>query len=335
MQSFAFWYEAENEIKNISAKLNFNLWTECGWKKNTQYLDVGFLLLGWQPTIKLNFFVPFDVDIANIYDLGEFFKTPELASAIFNENLQSAPEENKKDFLVRNKDTNSDFIIYCLDIKKDLEIIQYNESTNEKNNDSVGTIIRIDLSDKNLDSSKPLYFRFRIKDVNLNNLVKKYSTDKHGLQSVFNTTYTVDFRFYNKRSLDKSLLEQINNHFIIPIDSIHFLVITKTHVNLVTSECQGRKLEENVWDEYVNSFKTKNKTTDLIAYHFKEKFKKGQINGTTDNLLWDNKNGACEFFIKYEVEKSIWLIYLFLTIGLGALGSFLSTLFCHFVFPQW
>lgn len=327
MQSFAFWYEADKKVENIFAKLNFNLWTECGWKKNPQYLDIGFLLNNWGNAKKLNFFVPFKVEVNNICDLGEFFKVPELASAIFNENLQPAPEENLKCFEIKNKDNDSSFLIYCLDENKDLHFESYNESDNELD---VGTIISIDLSNKSLDKSKQLYFRFRIKDTNFENLVKNYSSDTHGLQSVFNTTYTVDFRFLNKRTLNKSLLEMINKHFIMPIDSIHFLLMTKTHVNLITTDCQGRKLEEKIWNAYINN----NPSNDLIAYHFRTKFKTIEMKNNTEIVHWKNIYGACDYFIKYEIEKSIWPLYLLLTIGLGTIGSFLATLFTHYVFPK-
>lgn len=205
--------------------------------------------------------------------------------------------------------------------------------SNKSDTNTSGTIISIDLSNKNLDKTKEIYFRFRIKNVNFDNLIRKYSSDKHGLQSIFNTTYTVDFRFYNKRSLNKSLLEEMDKHYIMPIESVHFLIMTKTYVNLITSDCKGRKLEEKVWDAYVGVSQEKKKTKDLIAYHFKEKFKKNKDeNGK--NMSTCNPLGSCEFFIKYEVEQSIWPIYLLLTIGLGAIGSFLATLFTHYVFPK-
>ena len=330
MQSFAFWYEAEKTIDDISAKLNFNLWTECGWKKNQSFLDIGFLLSSWKDVKKLNFFVPFKVDEKNVENLGDCFKSPELASAIFNENLQPSPEGDKKEFLVTNKDTNDQFLIYCLDIDKDLHFMPFMDSASgTKKDNSEGTVIILDLSQKDIDKTKNIYFRFRIKNVNFDNLLRKYSSDKHGLQSVFNTTYTVDFRFFNKRSMNKTLLEKINNQHVMPVESLHFLVITKTHVNLITSDCKGRKLEENIWDDYVKDSQTDNKTTDLIAYHFKEKFRSIKKESEKPVVSWDNKNGSCEFFIKYEVEKSIWPLYLALTIGFGIIGSFLSTIFTH------
>lgn len=102
MQSFAFWYEADNIIENISAKLNFNLWTECKFKNNPTFLDIGFLLTNWENIKKLNFFVPFNVCESNISDLGESLKTAELACAIFNEDLQPVTTEANKSFELKN-----------------------------------------------------------------------------------------------------------------------------------------------------------------------------------------------------------------------------------------
>lgn len=317
MQSFAFWYESDTQLDNVSAKMNFNLWTECKWGKK-DYLDIGFLLTNWSGIKMLNFYVPFKINSQNIDDLGNFLKKPELACAIFNENLQPSPEESKKDFLIKNIETNEEFLAYGLDTKFDIKILPYNEDE--------GSIIKINLEDKKLDSTKKLYFRFRIKNADLSNLIKKYSSDKSGLQSVLNTTYTIDFRFFNKRSLNKTLLEKINQSYKMPIESIHFLVITKTYVNLITSNCQGRKLEESVWNEYIND--TKKNTKELIAYHFKEKFRKKD---NADNTEWDNKYGAWDVFIKYTVEKSIWWLYILISLLLGSIGSFICTIFCKFV----
>lgn len=99
---------------------------------------------------------------------------------------------------------------------------------------------------------------------------------------------------------------------------------------LKTKAKQGRKIEENVWNEYLDSCKKNPK--DLIAYHFKEKFKKED---NKDGIDWKNKYGAYDIFIKYTIEKSIWWLYIIFTILLGSLGSFFCTLFCHFVFPCW
>ena len=334
MQSFAFWYEADNKIENVSAKLNFNLWTECKFKKNPSFLDIGYLLTNWKGIKKLNFFVPFTLSSSNITDLGEFLKTAELACAIFNEDLQPITTETTKSFELQNTETKIDYTIYCLDINNDLKLETYPKSNNNSATNDSGTIISIDLSNKDLDKTEQIYFRFRIKNVNFDNLIRKYSSDKHGLQSIFNTTYTVDFRFYNKRSLNKSLLEEMNKHYIMPIESVHFLIMTKTYVNLITNDCKGRKLEENVWDSYVGTSQDKNKSKDLIAYHFKEKFKNIKNDNGNTTVTWDNFLGSCDFFIKYEVEQSIWPIYLLLTIGLGAIGSFFATLFTHYVFPK-
>ena len=44
-------------------------------------------------------------------------------------------------------------------------------------------------------------------------------------------------------------------------------------------------------------------TKDLIACHFKEKIKDKDNSG---NCVWNNQDGACDVFIQYTVEKSLW-----------------------------
>ena len=60
-----------------------------------------------------------------------------------------------------------------------------------------------------------------------------------------------------------------------------------------------------------------------------------EMKNNTEIVHWKNIYGACDYFIKYEIEKSIWPLYLLLTIGLGTIGSFLATLFTHYVFPKY
>lgn len=325
MQSFALWYEKRKSDPacEVEAKLNFNLWTECGWKKNPTYLDIGILLSNFSNVKQLNLFVPFPATEKNVEDLGDSFKSAELSSAIFNENLAPSSECGGKQISIENKDNGKRFNVYIIDIQNDLCFSEFE-------NPPTGTIISINLEKKenSISIKEDIYFRFRIKGLKFDELVHKYSTDKNGLQSVFNTTYTIDFRYFNKRSLPKSILEKINKDTIITISSLHFLVITKTHVNLITNDCQGRKLEETIWDNYVGQ-----PTSDLIAYHFKKKF--NETKNVIQENSWKSKEGACEFFIKYCVEKSVLIKYIIFTILLGFIGSLFCTLFCHFVFPAW
>ena len=326
MGNVVLWYESEDKIREPSIRVNFHLWTECGFKRNDCFFDVGVMLCDWSKVEKIKIFVPLDVDAVNVEDLGKCFKDPEMASVFFCDDLQVFVEPNKKSFLVKSLNGNDDFIVYCIDIGHDLEFETFKCITIEKKEKIEGTIISFNLLNKKIDKSKKIYVRFRIEGINFSNFVKKYSFDKHGLQSVFNTIYVIDFKFCDKMSINNTLLEKINGEKsnIMHVDFVNFFVITKTYVNFISTECKVSKLEENVWDSYVNLNQNDvcNSAKDLVAYRFNKEF---------DDSKGKNVAGAfesCDFFIKYKVERSIWWAYLLVVIVLGTIGSILANLLC-------
>lgn len=324
MQSFALWYEKSDveSGNSLTAKLNFNLWTECGWKKNPTYLDIGFMIKNINKASKICMFIPFAVKKDNIKDLGAVLSSSSLAGAIFNENLSATNTQNKL-INIENIDSKEHFSIYKLDT----------DSKTEKDRDvhitpfDDGSILTIDVKNNSTLSKcdMPVYFRFRLQDISdISKLVHKYSAGKKGLQSIFNVVYTIDFRYMNKRCLSETLIEKMtdNNCEKIKIEAVHFLLITKTYVELKTDCTSARKLEEKIWDDYVNlknlPMKTDYSTNDLIAYHYKKSFK--------EDSKEDGKDFSAEFFIKYSVEKTIIWLYLLLTIGIGAASSIIANI---------
>ena len=196
-----------------------------------------------------------------------------------------------------------------------------------------GTILSINLFDEktnkslfsNLEKEKDnIYFRFRIKNVDFKEILCSFEPTTKSFQNYFYTTYTIDFRFNNKRSLGDNLLQQINLYDRFVIESVHFLLITKTSVNLLTTEeCSPRKLEKDIWNDYIDNENTDN----LIAYHYKKSFK----NKDTGEINYNNE--AVDFFIKYDVGKSIFWKYFWLTILIGSVGSILGNVIWNL--PSW
>lgn len=317
MQSFAFWYKKNDSSSSddkVSAVLNFNLWSECGWKNNITYLDIGFKLSenSLQKIDELCFFVPFKTDIEKLLDLGEQLKERKLLSTVFNENYKIKDGGNK-DFIVEKAENDeSVFRVYNLDIKHDLSVKSYEDGSK--------IILPIKKNSTLCNSKDSFYFRFRIKIDNCPELIHKYETKSKALQSLFNTIYSIDFRYNNVRSLDDTLLEEINNseNGKINVKSVHFLLITNTFVNLLSSDYKSaRKLEKDVWKSYIEG----NATDDLIAYHYKESAEKTQQNDGKDFI------DSSEFFIKYSKEKSVITLYIIFTLIVGLTGS----LFANFI----
>lgn len=311
MQSFAFWYKGLDPKKKVEAKLNFNLWANCEFQEDgEQCLDIGILTKTTKNIKQLFFFVPFSVSLSNIEDLGCKFKDS-LPSALFNENLSVKSVNNKLIPLENDLDPSKNFYTYTLK-----DEIKLNEGFDENIYEN-GTILCIDLYDEKTkkslfsaldDNSDTIYFRFRIKNVDFSEMLCSFEPRTKSFQNYFNSTYTIDFRFNNKRSLGENLLQKLSLYDRFEIKSVHFLLITKTSVNLLTTEdCSPRKLEKDVWNDYINNPSTDN----LIAYHYKKTFEK-------------YNNESVDFFIKYNVEKAVFGKYFAVTVLIGALGSIIG-----------
>ena len=340
MESFAFWYTRNKNTKNfnnktLSATLNFNLWLECEWKTidkkpEVPFLDIGFKIKNLANARTLHFFVPFEIsdDEKNqiIEDLGCKFNKTELVDAVFNESYRTTIASNSKCIYVENiQDENDSFNIYQLDVQHDITIENF----------SNGTIISIDTihiintalqNNPNSGANNPDYYlRFRIKTNRLFCFIHKYTPPKaYFLQSMFDVTYMIDFRYHNIRSLDKNLIEKFSEkeNSIVPVNKLHFLLITKAYVNVEMNDDHSiRKLEDNVWKSYVNENNEEIYTTeDFLAYHC---MKKGNISAEGDPLP-----SSFELFAKVKTATSLLKHYFMLTLIVGAGGSLLATAFC-------
>lgn len=335
LESFAFWYHTNNDDPSkwntcISAVLNFNLWVQCGWKCDP-LLDIGFKIKNLQLVDELYFFLPLSISEENkascLEDLGCKFMQTELVDAVFNESYATTIAANSKTINVENiSNTDDKFKIYQLDISHDIELDSFADGTILKiktdNIIKAKTTIPDDSTDLN-DST--YYLRFRIKNQQLPFLIHKYSSPAKALQSMFNTTYMIDFRYHNVRSLDKTLIEKFSEkgNFPINVTSLHFLLMTKAYVDVTNSDFKSvRKIEQDVWKNYVDG----KDTNDLVAYHFAHKAK---TTSTTESQTCKHDGSyisSSEFFAKFRVEKSVILLYIVITILIGMLGSILGSI---------
>ena len=341
MESFAFWYKlnipnnstaapvASKSEDTVVATMNFNLWTQCGWNTNP-FFDIGFKIENLKYAEELYFFLPFRIENKDktkyIEDLGCKFSQTELVDAVFNESFATTIAANKKTIAVKSADTSlssekvEEFYIYQLDIEHDIELESFAD----------GTIIKI-ATDNILNSvscgeakDPKFYLRFRIKEHPLDFLIHQYVAPHRVFQSLFNTTYMIDFRFHNVRSLHKTLLERFNksNTKVVSIKALHFLLMTKAYIDVTINHAgfKGiRKIEKGVWSNYVSN----NDTEDLLAYHIAEKAPKKSGTDTPNDVPEYIKSS--DLFAKFRAEKSVMAIYIPVTIALGALGSILSS----------
>ncbi len=369
MVSFAFWYEEvkksgeDNSLqegqeprcskgKELFALMNFNLWCQCGWASNDPYLDIGFKVTNLSLAQILYFYLPFELPSPydqHIEDLGVKFTKTELVDAVFNQNYFVEVAASSKTINVKASDPKKGgnaFRIYEFDIAHDIEVEPFTSSCGDK-----GTILKLPVahivakpfSEKAEEDSDTYYFRFRIKGLPLDFLIHPYTPPHKVLQSIFNATYMIDFRYQNARSLDKSLVERFYEpgYHIVNVTKVHFLLITKAYVNVFGEYFKStRKIERRVWCEYVNG----NDTEDLVAYH--------HVDFPTAEAIADAKSRAeanatdkdetpayvqsGEMFARLQVEKSLVGPYILTAVIIGAAGSVVATLLMvilSFLFP--
>lgn len=340
MDSFALAYVsangAETEREKFSIKVNINLWTQCGWKDDCPVLDIGLMASNVSLVKKIRLYIPFPIEKENLSDLCECLSgNTDLLGAVFNEPYTSAARsgEMKKTDVLEGKDRKTKFTLYSLDFaSNDVELSHKQKGVFLDFN--IGNIIG---SSSAVDFCDEYYFRFRIESPELKNCVREYQAPNRYFETLVNSTYMVDMRFNNTRSLDHSLVQELtaqNGWMLAPINSLHFLLMAKVDVDVEKDFDSARVLEEKIWNGYVNlpkksrekstEVQTELRTTeDIVAYHKSVKGKDKADGSGKENI------GSWEFFTKIKTGrcngKTI-IPYLLLLILLNIASNFASNI---------
>lgn len=338
MDSFALAYVSANgaeEKDKFSIKVNINLWTQCGWKDDCPVLDIGLLVSKVSMAEKIRLYIPFPIDTQNLSDLcGCLSKNTDLLGAVFNEPYTSTARsgEVKKTDVLEGKDRKTKFTLYNLDFtSKDVELSCYKDK---------GTFLDFNIknivgSSNTAGSCDEYYFRFRIESPVLKKCVREYQAPNRYFETLVNSTYMIDMRFNNTRSMDQSLVQVLtaqNGWMLASINSLHFLLMTKVDVDVDKDFDSARVLEEEIWNDYVNLPKQngdksseaqmESRTTeDIIAYHTSVKGKEKQDGSGKENI------GSWEFFTKIKTGRcngNTIVPYLVLLILLNIASNFAS-----------
>lgn len=247
-------------------------------------------------------------------DLGAKLKNTDLLDAVFNENYSYSTISGTTHCLVRQPDESVVFDL-C-NLEKDVNV--------EVANKFEGTLLTINAQSiihyKGSDVNRKYYVRFRIKGHDFPNLIRKFKPKNSFLQSTIVTTYIIDFRINNKRSLGRRIMNeaQANGNEFIEFTKFHFFLMTKANID-VDGSSLPRELEKDIWKSYVEG----QDTTDIVAYHNSKK----EENEKTF-LSW-------EYFTKVKVNQSTWLIlliYLGTLLVMTLLLNILSSAICTFAF---
>ena len=300
-------------VDTFSVKVNINLWTQCGWKNEVPVLDIGLMLYNLPLVKELRLYFPFDLETNQIKDLCTLLAhDQDLTGAVFNEpysihNDPSIPKKTRVELVSgQNSPKKSDapFALYCLDPENDIKL----ESFKTAGAEVTGTFATINV-DSIVDDmaanngGRPAdpkitnyYLRFRIQSPQLSDSVREYKAPNRFFETLVTSTYMVELRFNNTRSMHSTLVEKLTSrdgYQLAPIQSLHMLLMTKVYVDVDSSSFNSsRAIEENIWNKYVEQISGGEQPKDIIAYHAKSTAKEN----TSDIGSW-------EFFTRMRAGK--------------------------------
>lgn len=300
MDSFALAYvpksvETTESEKAFSVKMNFNLWTQCGWTNNSTVLDIGMMLYNLPEIERLRIYIPFEVKQNELTDLcSKMAANADLLGAVFNEPFSAQRLPASKFSVVTNMTNEvTEFILYSIDFEHDASIEYY-----KYDGVIIGTFIDIDSSTIiSGREDRDYYLRFRVNSEGVNTCIKEYKAPNRFFETLVNSTYMVELRFNNTRSMDSSLVQKLtnrDNYRLAPIESLHMLLMTKVYVDVDGKFNSSRALEDKIWDSYIpEQESTPEATKDIIAYHCKVKPKEGKATIGSWEFFTRMKSGKC------------------------------------------
>ena len=327
MKSFGLWYQDitnQQENQDIPVPkfcLHVNFWSLEDIKTSdnitTPYLDIGIKIENYHSLENFIFYCPFTLKEDDIIDLSNKLETKNNANIIFNTECDIQTKDNYT--IIELTDKSERLLVFPLKqvvgdvyelgvespetgtklLFKFKEFLNYINNVNELNN------------------LKVVYIRFRIKNSSLN---KQIFFDSEPLnksfESAFSGTRIIDFKINEKRNIERDIRAKIivEKQKWITLQNVHFLVMVPSSYDLTSfynSPMTCRELEENLWDDYLNTRINFNKV-HVLAYHWKNSEPKEDF--------------SCLVKINYSKAKRITILaYALSVVALGIISSAIFT----------
>ena len=303
MTSLAIWCEGSQLDASCECNydVHFNLWTNV----NPYTLDIGIKLKYFSKLDSICIYFPFGLNKDNISDLGgTITKTKEMLNAVFNESYTKEEAEEPKQISIK-ENQKSLFYVYKLDVENDIDIIKKYE----------GSILAIKLKDKkSLQNGTEYYFRIRIDDEKLSELVEKRKNISNIFSALLVENDFIDFRLNDWRSLhNESLIEHVRDNKAknYGMKKVNFFVMTNgdTEIKSNTKKSE-RKLETGAWEEYLDKLK---KDSVILAHQWQKLPEENMTNFNSFNAYLRFKKQW------FNVQTVAW--YLLIIISINVLSS--------------
>lgn len=317
MNCLAIWYKHKRSKpkEELGIDLHLNLWeldrkNRREGRRRKVFLDIGIMIENPGNVANINIFTPFKVEEDEIEDLGHCFEDDKLVAAVFNAPYNVTTSAQSKTLTVKDNEGNLKFYIYRIDVKNDIR---------KPPKSYEGSVFSIKISTG--EDVKPIYYRIRINSNKLEELYTRYKPESHWLQSHYYRTELIDFRINERRNLDRSLLEEMQNSGEVYFKSVEYFVMRESRYDYVSSQTEmhrSRKLEEDLWGSYVGG---DCECRDIIAYHWSPPDARG-----------------FNAFVKYRIFTSdiITRIKFCLFLGLvGLIGGILAITLMKIIMDYW
>lgn len=266
MLSFGFWHnrierqESDEQI-NSDMELHINL-----WDIDDICIDFGIQFNDFRKYPKLTMFIPFEIDVDEEYiSLSQNMQEVDTARLVFNENCDVGSVKIHYEIKCKNKQK---FIICPESYTPKTDI--YEENGNRY------TILNYDftelIQDATIAEYTSMYLRFRIQTSKLKDMLFCNVERKNAfLESAFTATHIMDLKVNMERNIPAKISHDFNQKLQpVCFNKVHFLVMEPAsyEVEAYNNLKDCRKLEEGLWDNYLNR-KNKPSLPDMLAYHWK------------------------------------------------------------------
>lgn len=285
-------------------------------------LDIGFLIKrlstkrsGYENSLIIH--IPGVYDRAKFSDLGGMFSDIDIASSIFNENIEVKQYNGKATLITRIKKNNEKIAVLPLDIHDnnfvDIKADQETSSTKVQINfdKEIAKLIKQDIN------YNYIYTRFRINNIKKINFIDDFSPYDKNILSSYVRTKIFDFRVNESRWIPQRLQSFNGLDIIYPKVTHCFLTISRqyelgNHSN--NFKITRSLIEEPIWQRYLSTGNNSHKKDidNSLGYHWKASISESGI----------------KFFGRFsKIHSSISRVYIFITIMIliGILSSYLTS----------
>ncbi len=327
LPTLALWYQRNQshpvKEKRPTIELHVNLWRRIGRQrreKEINYLDVGIKIIEQRDLGALNLYVPFPAKQCVVEDLAHLLRENEIASAVFNEVLEVHPAEGTDDTFYIRQNGDHFLSVHSIDVDRDVEYLSTFPGAAP-----AGFVIRLArefCSKFHAPGEHYIRFRFKLKAEAAHIFSSDVSNEDGWILSSTTTSEITEIRINEVRSIPESVqrLSKMHDWVAPEINAIHYFLVRDISFDLIASHANFRKIRrmEPEWDAYLGPDFPIGSARNMLIYHWRKSNGGGDV-------------GDFVTLAKFRRSKGNVLLYIFLVIALGSIGSGLHSSLSFFL----